>query len=169
MLPMLWIRQACLWCPRISATPDSCAGTVRPTSGSSEPGSGVFVWSWSYSCQGLSRSLTRHVSAMKTLSPDDIECLLGVRACKEHPLDILGYGDTSEGARRFRTEHPDVLPQLEAYVRSVLRAEGIFPKGTNPEDAGYRTFIVADGGSFRVSSMEELGFSRYARMLSSPM
>ncbi|HWQ92537.1 MAG TPA: hypothetical protein VN673_12765 [Clostridia bacterium] len=105
---------------------------------------------------------------MKTLSPDDIECLLGVRACKEHPLDVLGYGYTSEGARRFRTEQPDVLPQLEAYVQGVLRAEGIFPKGTNPDDAGYRTFIFADGGSFRVSSMEETGFSRFERMLSSP-
>ena len=106
---------------------------------------------------------------MKTLSPNDIECLLGVRACKEHPLDVLGYGYTSEGARQFRIEQPDVLPQLVAHVRSVLRAEGLFPKGTVPAEAGYRTFILADGASFRVSSMQEIGLSRFERILSNPM
>jgi hypothetical protein len=106
---------------------------------------------------------------MKTLSPEDIECLLGVRACKRHPLEILGYGYTSEGAERFRNEQPDVLPELEAHVQNVLRAEGIFPKGTNPSEAGYWTFILAGEGSFRVSSMEEVGLSRFERILSNPM
>ena len=106
---------------------------------------------------------------MKTLSPDEIECLLGIRATNDHPLDILGYGYSSEGARRFRTEQPDFLPQIAAYVQSVLLREGIFPKGTNPGDPGWRTFIRADGASFRISSMEEIGFSRYERIFTDAM
>ena len=106
---------------------------------------------------------------MKTLSPEDIEALLGIRASKEHPLDILGYGYTSEGSRRFHAEQPDFLPQIEAYVRNVLREAGIFPNGTKPEDAGYATFIQAEGPSYRFSSMEEIGFSRYERISSEPM
>ena len=106
---------------------------------------------------------------MKALSPDEIEFLLGVRVSNEHPLDILGYGYTSEGSRRFRAEQPDFLPQIAAYVRTVLLREGIFPKGTNPGDPGFSTFIRADGPSFRVSSMEEIGVCRYERMSSNPM
>lgn len=106
---------------------------------------------------------------MKTLSQCEIECLLGIRASNDHPLDILGYGYTSEGARRFRAEQPDFLPQIAAYVRNVLLREGIFPKETNPDDAGYRTFIRADGASFRISSMEEIGFSRYERISTDPL
>jgi hypothetical protein len=62
---------------------------------------------------------------MKTLSTEDIEFLLGVRASELHPLDILGYGYTSEGARRFRDEHPDFVPQIIAHVQSVLRTAGV--------------------------------------------
>src|SRR5436190_15009869 len=106
---------------------------------------------------------------MKTLSPEDIEALLGIRVSKEHPLDILGYGYTSEGSRRFHAEHPDFLPQIEAYVGNVLREVGIFPKGIKPEEVGYATFIHAEGPLYRVSGMEEIGFSRYERISSEPM
>jgi hypothetical protein len=106
---------------------------------------------------------------MKTLCPDEIECLLGVRASDFHPLDILGYGYSSEGARRFRAEQPDFLPQIAAYVRCVLERQRIFPKETDPGNPGYRTFIRADGVSFRISSMEEIGFSRYERLSTDPM
>ena len=101
---------------------------------------------------------------MKTLSPDEIECLMGARPSNDHPLDILGYGYTSEGARRFRTEHPDFLPQIVAYVESVLVRGGVFPEGTNPDDPGFRIFIHSDGTSFRLSSMEEIGVGRYERI-----
>ena len=106
---------------------------------------------------------------MKTLSPDEIDCLLGIQATDAHPLDILGYGYSSDGARRFRAEKADFLPQIVAHVRSVLTREGIFPAQTNPEDAGYRTFIRADGIFFRISSMEEIGFSRFDRITTGPM
>lgn len=106
---------------------------------------------------------------MKTLSADEIECLLGIRASDAHPLDILGYGYSSEGARRFRAEQPDFMPQIAAHVRSVLVREGIFPKDTDPDNAGFRTIIVADGASFKISSMEEIGFSRYERFSTGPM
>jgi hypothetical protein len=106
---------------------------------------------------------------LKTLSADEIECLLGIRSSDAHPLDILGYGYSSEGARRFRAEQPDFLPQIAAHVRSVLAREGIFPKGTDPDNAGYKTFIRTDGASFWISSMEEVGFSRFERFSTGPM
>lgn len=106
---------------------------------------------------------------VKILSPDEIECLLGIRASDAHPLEILGYGYCSEGAQRFREERPDFLPQIVAYVRSVLVREGVFPKGTDPNDAGYRTLIQADRALFKVSNMEEIGVGRYARISSDPM
>jgi hypothetical protein len=102
---------------------------------------------------------------MKTLSPDDIDCLLGIRACDDHPLDILGYGYSSEGARRFRSEQPDFLPQIVAYIQNVLMKEGIFPKQTNLSDPGFKTFIQSDRGLFRVSSVEEVGFSKLERIV----
>lgn len=106
---------------------------------------------------------------MKTLSADEIECLLGIRASNVHPLDILGYGYTSEGARRFRAEQPDFLPQIVAYVQSVLKREGIFPKGTDPSNPGYITYLQADGLAFRISKMVEAGFSRFERIATDPI
>jgi hypothetical protein len=79
---------------------------------------------------------------MKTLSPDEIECLVGARPSSAHPLDILGYGYTSEGARRFRAEKPDFLPQIVAHVESVLVEGGVFPEGANPDNPGFGTFIT---------------------------
>lgn len=106
---------------------------------------------------------------MKTLSPDEIECLVGARPSSVHPLDILGYGHTSEGARRFREEQPDYLPQIVAYVQSVLGRGSVFPEDTNPDDPGFGTFIYGDGQSFRVSSMEEIGVARCERISTGPL
>lgn len=103
------------------------------------------------------------------LSQEQIEYLLGVRASKTHPLDVLRYGHTSEGVRRFRAEQPDLLPQLVAHVRSVLAKESIFPKGTVPDDLGEKTIIRTEGEMFVVSSMEEAGVGRYERISTRPM
>lgn len=80
-------------------------------------------------------------------------------------MDVLGYGYTSEGNQRFRSERPDFLPQLAAYIQRVLQATDIFPKDTNPENAGLRTFVQRDGNSFTISSVEEVGLSRYERII----
>ncbi len=106
---------------------------------------------------------------MKTLASDEIEALLGVRPLHEHPLEILGYGFTSEGMRRFRAERPNFLPQLEAYVQSVLARAGVFPEGTERENPGTRTFIYRDGASFKLSSVEEVGLGRYERFSTGPL
>jgi hypothetical protein len=105
---------------------------------------------------------------MKTLSTDEIECLLGVRPSDAHPLDILGYGYSSDGARRFRAEQPDFLPQIVAHVQSVLRTADIFPRDTDPASAGFRTFIRREGALFTISSLEEVGFSRFQRITTKP-
>jgi hypothetical protein len=106
---------------------------------------------------------------VKILSTEEIECLLRIRASDDHPLEILGYGYTSDGARRFRAEQPDFLPQIAAYVQSVLQTAGIFPRDTDPENAGFRTFIRRDGGLFTLSSVEDVSLSRYERIRSAPM
>lgn len=106
---------------------------------------------------------------MKTLSADDIESLLGIRASDIHPLDILGYGYTSEGAERFRADHPHFLPQISRYVHGLLRTASIFPPGTDPGSAGFQTFIHRAGDSFTVSSVEEVGFGKLERITGSPM
>ena len=106
--------------------------------------------------------------SVKTLTPEEIECLL-FRPTKLHPLDILGYGYTSEGARRFRAEKPDFLPQIFAYIQKVLEDHKIFPPETVSNNPGYRAFIYADGTSFRVSYVEEVSLSRLDRFSSKPL
>ncbi len=100
---------------------------------------------------------------MKTLSPFEIECLLGIRNTDAQPLDILGYGSTPEGARRFRAEQPDFLPQLVHYIERGLDREGIFPTGTDPADLGLTTCLVAEGELYRMSSMDPVAPGKLER------
>jgi hypothetical protein len=106
---------------------------------------------------------------MKILTPDEIECLLGLKSTGLHPLDILGYGYSSEGVRKFRAEQPDFFPQIAAHVQAALNKTRIFPADTNPDDPGYRTFIHAEGAAFKVNSAEEVGLSRFARISTGPL
>jgi hypothetical protein len=106
---------------------------------------------------------------MKSLSPDEIECLLEVRPSKAHPLDILGYGYSSEGARLFRAERPDFLPQIAGYIRSVLARSGVFPEGINRENAGFRAFLYPQASAFWLSRVKAVGLGRYERIVSGPM
>jgi len=109
------------------------------------------------------------VNLMKTLAPEEIECLVGAKHSDLHPLDILGYGFTSEGARRFRAEQPRFLPQIVAYIQSVLVRASIFPEQTNPDDPGIKPFIYADGSSFKISMMVEAGVGRFERICTGPL
>ena len=102
---------------------------------------------------------------MKTLTADEIESLLQ-RPNDRHPLDIFGYGYTSEGIRRFRAERPDFCPQIIAHIESVLRTSGIFPPHVERDNPGSTAFIYAEGSSFRISSLEEVGLARYQRVSS---
>ena len=106
---------------------------------------------------------------MKTLAPGEIEALLGVRHSHDHPLDILGYGFTSEGARRLRAERPDFLPQIVAYMQGVLATAGVFPEGAKRDNPEMTTFVYRDGASFKVSSTEEAGIGRYERVSTGPL
>lgn len=106
--------------------------------------------------------------AMKTLSYEEIESLLGYRATTLHPLEILGYDYTTEGTRKFRTERCDFLPQIVSYVQRVLVKEGIFPKVANPKNSQIRCFIQTEGSSYRVNSLEENGLNRYGWITSEP-
>jgi hypothetical protein len=103
---------------------------------------------------------------LKTLSEAEIESLLGIRKTADHPLDVLGYGFTTEGQKRFHSEHPNFYPQIAEYVKTVLRREGVFPSDTDVANPGLRTFIRADGSMFRISTLEETGLSRYERITS---
>lgn len=106
---------------------------------------------------------------MKILFPDEIECLMGLQPTKLHPLEILGYDCSSEGARRFRAEQPSFLPQVVAHVQGSLAKIGGFPRAYLPGEYECRTFIQADGAGFRVSYMVEAGCSLEKRMLTDPM
>ncbi|MEO5917835.1 MAG: hypothetical protein ABIS50_26620 [Luteolibacter sp.] len=99
---------------------------------------------------------------MKTLTANEIEELLGVRPTSEHPLDILGFGFTTEGAVRFRAEHPDFLPQVKAHIRQQLGVSGHFPERIDAEDSEHRTFIRKVASGYLMSSEEEIGLYRYA-------
>mgnify|MGYP001569290726 CR=1 FL=1 len=98
---------------------------------------------------------------MKTLTASEIEKLLGVCQTNEHPLDILGFGFTTEGAIRFRAEHPNFLPQVKAHIRQQLAACGHFPEGADTEDSEHRTFIRKMASGYLMSSEEEIALYRY--------
>lgn len=106
---------------------------------------------------------------MKTLSPEEIECLLGMRTCGLHPLEILGYDYTKAGMRQFRAERPDFLPQVVSYIQNALGQHGTFPKHVNPNSPGEETFIQSDGGVFHVSRTIEIGISQLARISTGPL
>lgn len=101
---------------------------------------------------------------MKTLSADDILSLVGARVDDRHPLEIIGYDLTSEGARRFREEKPDFVPQITAHIQEMLSTHGIFPKDTNLEEPGWRAFIQKTETGFRMSWVAEVGTSRFDRL-----
>ena len=102
---------------------------------------------------------------MKTLTANEIEELLGIRTTNEHPLDILGFGFTTEGAARFRAERSDFLPQVKAHIRQQLEASGRFPAGVDVEDPGHRSFIRKVAIGYLMSSEEEIALHRYARIV----
>ncbi len=103
---------------------------------------------------------------MKTLSDLEIECLLGIQSTTDHSLDILGYGFSTDGTRRFRFERPNFYPQLAWFIERVLSETPIFPSRINPNDPGFSTFIRANNSGFCVSALEEIGVGRYERILS---
>lgn len=98
---------------------------------------------------------------MKTLKANEIEKLLRVCQTNEHPLDILGFGFTTEGAIRFRAEQPNFLPQVKAHIRQQLAVYGHFPEGAHTEDSEHRTFIKKLASGYLMSSEEEVALYRY--------
>jgi hypothetical protein len=110
---------------------------------------------------GQRLSFTLAHEKLKTLTANEIEELLGVRATNDHPLDILGFGFTTEGVERFRAEHPDFFPQVKAHIRQQLAVCGHFPEGIDAEDSDHRTFIRKMSSGYLMSSEEEIALYRY--------
>lgn len=106
---------------------------------------------------------------MKKLSVSEVDSLLGLHSTRDHPLDIFGYGFTTEGASRFRVERPDFLPQIVEHVRSILRSAGEFPSGLEVESGNEQAFVRGEGEWFFVSSMEEVSLGCFKRIHAGPM
>jgi len=65
---------------------------------------------------------------MVTLSYQDVLELLRYAASDRHPLEILGYDCSTGGARQFRRDRPDYVPQVSKLIQSSLEESGSFPR-----------------------------------------
>ena len=100
---------------------------------------------------------------LKKLTANDIECLLGVRKSDQHILELLGYGYSTEGQKRFRAERPDTYQQISEHLAAVLEKNGLFPASIDPHNPGSATFIQRMGSLYKISSLEEIGIGKEKR------
>jgi len=67
-----------------------------------------------------------------TLTYLDLIELLRIVPTKRHPLEILGYEYSTRGARQFRQDRPDFLPQAYRLIEQSLQETGSFPRNPHP-------------------------------------
>jgi hypothetical protein len=104
---------------------------------------------------------------MVTLTYQDVLELLRYAASNRHPLEILGYNCSTRGARQFRNDRPDFLPQVCQLIRSSLEETGTFPRELS--DAVRRDGTYLERGVEDVISLHctvETGVSQTARVRS---
>jgi hypothetical protein len=70
---------------------------------------------------------------MVSLRYQDVLELLGCAKSDRHPLEILGYDYSTRGARRFRAEQPDFVPQVCQLIQMSLDETGSFPRKPGEE------------------------------------
>jgi hypothetical protein len=70
---------------------------------------------------------------MVTLTDQDILELLRYAASDRHPLEILGYSCSTRGARQFRQDRPDFVPQVCQLIQASLEEAGSFPRDPSEE------------------------------------
>jgi len=64
---------------------------------------------------------------MVTLSEQDVLELLGYPAERRHPLEILGFGASTQGAEAFRAQRPDYVPEVSGIITKAVERDGRFP------------------------------------------
>jgi hypothetical protein len=102
---------------------------------------------------------------MVTLSYQDLLEWLGYATTDRHPLEILGYEYSTRGARQFRGERPDFLPQVCRIIEASLEEAGAFPRAPGPgvlEDGAY--LERRPGGTIALHRNVEVGMSQTARV-----
>ena len=100
-----------------------------------------------------------------TLGEPDLLEWLGYSTPRRHPLKILGYDDSTRGARRFREERPNVLPEACRLIEMALAEAGLFPREPGPgvlEDGVY--LERRPGGIVALHRSDEVSFSQTARV-----
>jgi hypothetical protein len=75
---------------------------------------------------------------MVILTDQDLLELLRYTPSERHTLEILGYDYSTRGARQFRRERPDFLPQICRLIRACLEEAGSFPREPS-------TAVLAEG------------------------
>src|SRR5262249_27381223 len=54
-------------------------------------------------------------------------------ASDRHPLEILGYPCSTRGAKQFRQDRPDFVPQVCQLIQTSLEETGYFPRQPSKE------------------------------------
>lgn len=69
----------------------------------------------------------------------------------------------------FKAEQPNIFLQISQHIGAALQSFGKFPEGIDPGNPGAATFILRTRGSFKISSLEEIGIGKYQRFESDAM
>jgi hypothetical protein len=78
---------------------------------------------------------------MVTLTYQDVLELLRYAASDRHPLEILGYDCSTRGARQFRQDRPDFVPQVCKLIQTSLEEAGSFPREPSAEVLQEGTYL----------------------------
>ncbi len=101
---------------------------------------------------------------MVSLSEQDVLELLGYAGSQRHPLEILGYECSSRGARRFREEQPDFVPQVCQLIQASLEHTGSFPGNPGGEILRDGTYLERrPDGLISLHTSIEVSMSETAR------
>jgi len=102
---------------------------------------------------------------MVTLTYQDVLELFRYVASDRHTLEILGHDCSTRGARQFRQDRPDYVPQVCRLIQTSLEESGSFPRELSDE-------LLKDGiylerrpdGVISLHSSAEISVSRTARV-----
>jgi hypothetical protein len=98
-----------------------------------------------------------------TLTYQDILELLLYADSDRHPLEILGYDCSTRGARQFRQDRPDFVPQVCQLIQTSLEEAGSFPRKPSAEVLKEGTYLErGPDGVITFHSSVEISVSRTA-------
>jgi hypothetical protein len=78
---------------------------------------------------------------MVTLSYQDVLELLHYSETNRHPLEIFGFACSTRGARQFRQDRPDFVPQICQVIQASMEEAGSFPREPSAEVLKEGTYL----------------------------